>query len=43
MIMLIACFGIGLLLGLIGLRLIDLWGVSHPNPPQTGSMRRHHS
>lgn len=43
MVMLIAWFGIGLLLGLIGLRLIDLWGGSHPAPPPTNSMRRHHS
>lgn len=43
MTMLIAWFGIGLLLGLIGLRLTELWGGSHSAPPPTHPLRRHHS
>ncbi len=39
----IACFGLGLLLGLIGLRLLHYWGDRGTPEPPTRTMRGHHS
>ncbi|HEU4322397.1 MAG TPA: hypothetical protein VFS21_04535 [Roseiflexaceae bacterium] len=41
--LLIACFGLGLLLGLIGLRLLHQWSGKNTSEPPTRTMRGHHS